>query len=247
MSEILYGIHTVNNYLKHHPDKIKIAFTIRNSNSFALKKLVKEIRKFDISIQFVDINWISKKLNNNSLLHQGILIYIKNDIKYEENDLYFLLSKRKFRSLLILDGLTDVRNLGSCIRTANAANVNIVIVPKHRSAKLNLVAKRIASGGVEGIIFIRVDNLFETINCIKSFGFKIFGITSDATDIIYNADMNEPLALIFGSEDRGIRFVIRNQCDNLYSIPMFGNISSLNVSVSVGICLYEFLRQRSFK
>ncbi|WDI79097.1 23S rRNA (guanosine(2251)-2'-O)-methyltransferase RlmB [Candidatus Purcelliella pentastirinorum] len=247
MGEILYGIHTVNNYLKHHPDKIKMAFIIRNSNSLSLIKLIKEISRFDISIQFVDVNWINRKLNNHTLLHQGILIYIKDDIKYEESDLYFLLSRRKCRLLLILDGLTDVRNLGSCIRTANAVNVNVVIVPKYRSAKLNLVAKKVASGGAEGVVFIRVDNLVETINCIKGFGFKIFGITSDATDIIYNADMNEPLALIFGSEDRGIRCIIRNQCDNLYSIPMFGNISSLNVSVSVGVCLYELLRQRLFK
>lgn len=247
MNNILYGIHTVSNYFRLYPDKIKSVFITKNYRSHSLIKLIKEIKKFDIFIHYVNKFWIDNKLKNKKLSHQGILIYIKNDIKYEEKDLYFLLSKNKYHFLLILDRLTDVRNLGSCIRTACAAGINLIISSKYKSAKLNFVAKKIASGGADNVIFIRVNNLFETIKFIKEFGFKIFGITPNAKNMIYSANIdNQPLALVFGSENYGISKIILNQCDTLYNIPMLGDISSLNVSVSVGICVYEFLRQRLF-
>jgi len=146
--------------------------------------------------------------------------------------------------LLILDGVTDPHNLGACLRTADAAGVHMVIAPKDNSAPLNAVASKIACGAAEAVPYIQVTNLSRTLKDLQQRGIWITGTAGEATQSVYQADMKGPLALVMGAEGKGMRRLTRQHCDFLINIPMAGEVSSLNVSVATGVCLFEAVRQR---
>jgi 23S rRNA (guanosine2251-2'-O)-methyltransferase len=146
--------------------------------------------------------------------------------------------------LLLLDGITDPRNLGACLRTAEAAGVAAVVLPRDRSASLSSVAARAASGAAESVPVIAVVNLARSMDEIKEAGVRIVGADHAAPRGLYQADLRGPLAWALGAEDRGLRRLTRERCDELASIPLAGQVESLNVSVAAGICLFETRRQR---
>jgi len=146
--------------------------------------------------------------------------------------------------LLILDGVQDPHNLGACLRSANAAGVDAVIVPRDRSAPLNATARKVACGAAESLPVVRVTNLARTLRSIREAGVWVYGATGEAESTFYETDLSGPLALVLGGEGRGLRRLTREHCDGLLSIPMAGSISSLNVSVAAGIFLFEARRQR---
>lgn len=149
------------------------------------------------------------------------------------------------RLVLILDGVQDPHNLGACIRTAEAAGVTAVVIPKDRSAGLTPVARKVAAGAAERVPLIAVTNLARTMKRLQELGYWITGLAGEAEDSLYAADLNGPTVLVMGSEGEGLRRLTRESCDRLVKIPMQGHIESLNVSVATGICLYEAVRQRS--
>jgi len=146
---------------------------------------------------------------------------------------------------LILDSVTDPHNLGACLRSADAAGVHAVIVPKDKSAPLNATAKKVACGAAEHVPVIRVTNLARTMKWLQNFGIWITGAAGEAEQDIYQTDLKGSMALAMGAEGSGLRRLTREHCDQLTKIPMVGSVSSLNVSVASGICLFEALRQRS--
>ncbi|MBS6057407.1 MAG: 23S rRNA (guanosine(2251)-2'-O)-methyltransferase RlmB [Pantoea sp.] len=146
--------------------------------------------------------------------------------------------------LLILDGVTDPHNLGACLRSADAAGVHAVIVPKDRSAQLNATAKKVASGAAENVPLIRVTNLARTMRLLQEYHVWIVGTAGEATHDLWESKMTGPLALVMGAEGEGMRRLTREHCDDLIRLPMAGSVSSLNVSVATGICLFEAVRQR---
>lgn len=146
--------------------------------------------------------------------------------------------------VLVLDGVTDPRNLGACLRSAEAAGVDTVLLPKRRSAALNSVARKTASGAAESLFLVSVSNLARRLRWLKQQGIWLIGSDAEA-DLSYDqVDMTQPTALILGSEGRGMRTLTREHCDLLVSIPMSGSVASLNVSVATGILLFEARRQR---
>jgi 23S rRNA (guanosine2251-2'-O)-methyltransferase len=149
--------------------------------------------------------------------------------------------------LLILDGVTDPHNLGACLRSADAAGVTAVIFPKDKSADINDVARKVASGAAETVPWVRVTNLARTIAELKQAGVWIMGTSGDASDTVHDQDLTIPCALVLGSEGSGMRRLTREACDFIVSLPMAGSVSSLNVSVAAGICLFEAVRQRRRK
>jgi 23S rRNA (guanosine2251-2'-O)-methyltransferase len=146
--------------------------------------------------------------------------------------------------LLILDGVQDPHNLGACLRSADAAGVDAVILPKDRSAPLSATARKVACGAAETVPVIRVTNLARSLRAIRDAGVWLYGAAGDAQQSLYEADLSGPLALVLGGEGRGLRRLTREHCDVLMAIPMAGSVSSLNVSVATGICLFEARRQR---
>jgi 23S rRNA (guanosine2251-2'-O)-methyltransferase len=146
--------------------------------------------------------------------------------------------------VLVLDGITDPRNLGACLRSANGANVDVVILPKRNSAPLNEVALKTAQGGAEGQFIVNVTNLARTLRWLQEQGVWIVGAADSADVSWHEIDASVPLALVMGSEDKGLRRLTAEHCDQLVKIPMLGSVSSLNVSVATGILLFETVRQR---
>jgi len=147
--------------------------------------------------------------------------------------------------LLILDGVTDPHNLGACLRTADAAGVHAVIAPKDKSASLNSTVSKVACGAAESIPFVQVTNLARCLKSLQDAGVWITGTAGEAIQHIHQTDLTGNMALVMGAEGEGMRRLTREGCDQLVKIPMAGEVSSLNVSVAAGVCLFEAVRQRS--
>ena len=177
--------------------------------------------------------------------HQGVVAITTPLPSFVEADLKFILSQLTKPSLiLVLDGITDPHNLGACIRTADAAGVDFVIIPKDKNATVNTVVSRVACGAVEFLPIVQVTNLVRTIELLQQCGVWIFGAANEAEQSVYQLDCSASLAIVLGGEGNGLRRLTRERCDGLFSIPMLGAVESLNVSVATGVTLYEIVRQR---
>ena len=147
--------------------------------------------------------------------------------------------------VLVLDGVTDPRNLGACLRAANAAGVDAVILPKRNSAPLSAVALKTAQGGAEDLFIVQVTNLARCLTWLREQGVWLLGADGDGDQVWHAMDSSVPLGLVMGSEGKGLRRLTRSLCDQLVSIPMLGAVESLNVAVATGVLLFEVVRQRS--
>jgi 23S rRNA (guanosine2251-2'-O)-methyltransferase len=147
--------------------------------------------------------------------------------------------------ILVLDGVTDPHNLGACLRSADAAGVDAVITPKDKSAGLTPTVRKVACGAAESVPFVQVTNLARTLKALKERGIWVYGTAGESDNSIYNSDLTSSIALVMGAEGAGMRRLTREQCDHLVYLPMAGTVSSLNVSVATGVCLFEISRQRA--
>lgn len=181
-----------------------------------------------------------------SQYHQGVAAKAPTPQSQDEPFLKALLKRLDTEPfLLVLDGVQDPHNLGACLRTADAAGVHAVIAPRDRSAGLNATVCKVASGAAESVPFIQVTNLSRTLKWLKQEGIWLVGTAGEAQQQLYQADLRGPLAILMGSEGKGLRRLTREHCDLLVRLPMLGTVESLNVSVAAGVALYEALRQRS--
>ncbi|QJC28133.1 23S rRNA (guanosine(2251)-2'-O)-methyltransferase RlmB [Enterobacteriaceae endosymbiont of Plateumaris braccata] len=246
MEDIIFGIYPVINLLKNNPKLFKKIYILNNKKiTNKIKEIFINIKKYNIPYYEVKKQWLDQKTNNH--VHQGILgiIYCKK-IKYNQNDIIKIINKFEKPFILMLDKITDPHNFGACIRTAVAANINIIILSKHYSPKLNSTVKKVSCGTSEMLPIIFVNSLIHTINLLKNHNITIIGTDIKSKNIIFDKKIYLPVCIIMGSENKGIRPIIKNNCDMLLSIPLFNNINSLNVSVSTGIFLFEIIRQHLF-
>lgn len=242
MSEIIYGIHAVKALLDRDPQRFLEVFILKGRDDRRLHPLITELESAGITVQVANRQWLDSKVEG--AVHQGIVARVKEGRQYQENDLPALLDELTQPFLLVLDGVTDPHNLGACLRSADAAGVHAVIVPRDRSAQLNATAKKVACGAAENVPLIRVTNLARTMRLLQEHQVWIVGTAGEADHTLYQSKLNGPLALVMGAEGEGMRRLTREHCDELISIPMAGSVSSLNVSVATGICLFEAVRQR---
>ena len=147
--------------------------------------------------------------------------------------------------LLVLDGVQDPHNLGACLRTADAAGVHAVIMPQDRAVGITPVVHKVACGAVESVPIFTVTNLARTLRQLRDAGIWIYGASDAADEELYGCDLQGPIALVLGSEGKGLRRLTREHCDHLLAIPMAGQVESLNVSVAAGVLLFEARRQRN--
>jgi len=147
--------------------------------------------------------------------------------------------------LLVLDGIEDPHNLGACLRSADGAGVDAVIVPQDHSCPVTATVRKVACGAAENVPFYRIKNLARTLANLREQGLWIAGLAEDGNQELYATDLTGPMVLIMGAEGKGMRRLTREACDYLLRIPMHGAVPSLNVSVATGLCLYEARRQRS--
>ncbi len=177
--------------------------------------------------------------------HQGVVARCVAQRPLNEDDLIALLEVVQDPPfLIVLEGVQDPHNLGACLRSAEAAGVHAVIAPRDRAVGITPVVRKVASGAAEVVPFVQVTNLARTLRLLKERGVWLVGTTDRAPQSLYEANLTGPLALLMGTEGRGLRRLTAESCDFLVHIPMQGTIESLNVSVAAGICLFEALRQR---
>jgi 23S rRNA (guanosine2251-2'-O)-methyltransferase len=162
----------------------------------------------------------------------------------EEVDLQGLLESRPDPLVLILDCVTDPHNFGACLRTADAAGVTCVIVPKDKSAPVTETVRRVSCGGADNVPIVRVTNLARTMERLKKAGLWLVGTSDQGTQTLYQTDLKGPIGIVMGAEGDGMRRLTEENCDFLVQIPMSGAVECLNVSVATGVCLFEAVRQR---
>ncbi|WP_367670604.1 23S rRNA (guanosine(2251)-2'-O)-methyltransferase RlmB [Sodalis-like secondary symbiont of Drepanosiphum platanoidis] len=241
MNKFVYGIHAIEAILKNNPKKILKVYFLQKKK---LNNILLILKKNNIPIKIVSNKWINFKTKNS--IHQGILAKIKNNKEKKQKNILLNIINKKNPLILILDGITDNRNFGACIRSAYAAGVDLIIFPKNRSARINAISKKSSSGADEYIKIIQVINISRVIKFLKENNIEVIGTDINAKKNIFQKKLNIPLAFVIGSEENGIRFMIKNHCNDIIKIPMISSINSLNVSVACGIILFETIRQRFF-
>ncbi len=241
----MYGIHAVSAILKHHPERILDIWLLKGRTDQKLSALQQQAQSIGLTPQWMNRKAMDDKAE--STQHQGILIRVQPPKIATEHDLSQLLDEVDEPFLLILDGVTDPHNLGACLRNADAAGVHAVIVPKDNSVNLTPAVCKVASGAAETIPLIQVTNLARTMRDLQERSIWLFGAAGEAEKTLYQANFTGGMALVMGAEGHGLRRLTREHCDLLISIPMSGHVSSLNVSVATGVCLFEAVRQRQAK
>ena len=240
--ETILGINAAYEIIKTRPNSVKLLSVLENKSSKRIIDLIVLANKSNIKILKETKSYFANNYGEQN--HQGIAVTC--NVRSHEGETYLdqLIEKSRV-CLLILDHITDPHNVGACIRSASAAGVDAVIVPKDRACHLTPTVRKISSGATELIPFIVVTNLSRTIKKISSKGIKVMGATIESNTNYLDADMTGSAALVIGSEDKGLKSNIAKNCDILISINMPGKIDSLNASVSSGILLFEYLRQNN--
>jgi 23S rRNA (guanosine2251-2'-O)-methyltransferase len=179
--------------------------------------------------------------------HQGAVACVRPLKAWDEHDLLAAIGELDTPLLLVLDGVTDPHNLGACLRSADAAGAHAVVIPRDRAAAVDGVVRKVAAGAAEFVPVATVTNLARALDMLKERGVWVVGTDGEASETLYDADLDRPLALVLGAEGDGMRRLTRERCDFLVRIPMAGQVESLNVSVAAGIALFEAGRQRTLK
>lgn len=240
--EFVFGWHAVDAVLKKEPERLQQVWIQQGRQDRRVKQITEGLDQLGVRWQVVHRKELDARVAG---AHQGVVAQVTESREWSEDDLYAMLAARSQPPLLlILDGVTDPHNLGACMRTADAAGVAAVIVPKDKSATLNPTARKVACGAAETVPFVRVTNLARCLRTLQEQGVWLIGTAGEAQATLYQADFNGPVGLVMGAEGKGMRRLTRDHCDHLIKIPMQGLVDSLNVSVATGVCLYEAVRQR---
>ncbi len=242
--EVLAGIQSVAAALKNNPARIRELWVATDSGNQRVNDLGLLARDAGISLKHV----ASEQLDQMSGFerHQDVIALLHDHKPLAESELLPLLENADGDALvLVLDGVQDPHNLGACMRSAEAAGVDAIVIPKERSVGMTSTVRKTSAGASEIVPLFQVANLARTLKALKKAGIWLAGTTGDSDRTIYQQDLTGPLALVMGSEGQGIRRLTGELCDFTLRIPMAGSIESLNVSVATGICLFEIQRQRN--
>lgn len=241
--EWLYGIHAMEAVLSREPERLIELYVLKGRDDDKLRNIVNQARRFGVAVQFCQRKALDDKVNGEQ--HQGVVARAKPGKGFDEKDLLDIVASQTQPFLLVLDGVTDPHNLGACLRTADAAGVHALVVPKDKSANLTPTVRKVACGAAETVPLVQVTNLARTLRQLQEQGVWIVGTAGEADELLYQKKMAGPMALVMGAEGKGMRRLTREVCDELIKLPMAGSVSSLNVSVATGICLFEIVRQRA--
>lgn len=239
----VYGLHAVMAALNNPHRQVSMLYINQDRTDARLNEILAIAVKQNISIQSLSSVLTVEKLSD--VAHQGVIANVTELPAFTERDIQTLLeTANKPCLILVLDGVTDPHNLGACMRSADAAGVDFIIIPKDKSAGLSDVVSKVACGAAESVPLVRVTNLVRAINALKDAGVWVYGAAGEATNSIYTLNCTVSVAMVMGAEGDGMRRLTRESCDELFYLPMQGSVSSLNVSVATGISLFEVIRQR---
>jgi 23S rRNA (guanosine2251-2'-O)-methyltransferase len=242
----IVGINPVEGALSNDAERVREVLVEQGQRNARVQALAEQAKALKIPVHHRPRDQLDKLAGE--VRHQGVVALYEPPPMAHEGDLAKLMERDGAGTLvLVLDGVTDPHNLGACLRSAAAAGVTAVIVPKDRAVGLTPVVRRASAGGADRVPLIAVTNLARTLRELKDAGVWITGLAGDTDTSIYGVDFKGPVALVLGSEGEGMRRLTRELCDFVAKIPMPGTMESLNVSVATGVVLFEALRQRSAK
>jgi 23S rRNA (guanosine2251-2'-O)-methyltransferase len=240
--QTVYGIHAVQSLLRAGAERIINVWLDKQRNDGKLQEIKQSFGELGLRIEYVDKKTLEKLSNGGN--HQGVLVSVKLPQEYTEEALKKSLKDAEGNAFyLVLDQVTDPHNLGACLRTALAAGVQGVVVPKDNACRLNATVCKVASGAAEVLPVYRVTNLVRTLKWLKSEGVWLSGAAGEAQQDVFDADLSGSVAIVMGAEGKGLRKLTQQHCDQLIKIPMSDQVESLNVSVATGVILYEVVRQ----
>jgi 23S rRNA (guanosine2251-2'-O)-methyltransferase len=241
-NQFIFGIRAIIEAITSGKE-IETLYVQRGLTGDLYQELKKIVAEYQLSAQFVPVEKLDRMTPKN---HQGAVAVI-SPITYHkvENIIPEVYEKGEVPLILVLDSVTDVRNMGAIARTAECAGVHAIVIPGKGSAQINADAVKTSAGALYKIPVCRHDNFVQTVKFLQESGLQIVCCTEKTNDYIYKPDYTAPTAIVMGSEDEGIRNELIRTADHLAKIPMFGEIESLNVSVSAGVILYEAIRQRT--
>ncbi len=244
--KVLFGFHAVGVRMKTAPKSIIEVYFESTRRDARMRQFLERAKEAGVRLIEADAPRIAKLAGSHG--HQGVAARVE-EIK-DTRTLDELLDDLEDAGvtsplLLVLDGVTDPHNLGACLRVADGAGAHAVIAPKDHAVGINATVAKVASGAAETVPYFMVTNLARTLKELKERNVWIIGTSDDAPNTLYQVDLKGPVALVLGAEGDGMRQLTRKTCDELIGIPMMGAVSSLNVSVASGVCLYEALRQRT--
>ena len=238
-NDIAYGIHAVESLLNHSPEKVLQIFLQKNRDDKRIQTIIELAEKSGISVELISADKLNKKVEG--VIHQGVIARIRpatTSLRIED-----VMGLDKCL-LLMLDGVEDPHNIGACLRTADAVGVNAVVVSKNRSPGITPVVRKVASGAADTVPFIEVSNLVQTLQQLKDNDFWVIGAAGETQTSLFDCAPTKKTVLVMGAEEKGLRRLTRESCDELVKIPMAGSVESLNISVATGICLYELKRKQ---
>jgi 23S rRNA (guanosine2251-2'-O)-methyltransferase len=240
-SQTIFGIHAVSARIRMKPETVHEIYVDQARRDNRMNKVLETAKAQNLRVMNVSAERLDGMTGH--ARHQGIAANVEpTRLPQFIDDVLDTLDVPPF--LLVLDGVTDPHNLGACLRVADAAGCHAVIAPKDRSVGLTATAMKVASGAAESIPYIVVTNLARTLLQLKERNVWIVGADEGGTTPLFGAKLTGPLAWVLGAEGEGLRRLSRERCDEIVSIPMFGSVESLNVSVAAGVCLFEARRQR---
>jgi len=250
-SHYITGLRAVEQLLATDSSEVRRVFAEHQSANPRVEAIVKSAREAGIDIQAANRARLAQMSGEER--HQGVVAEVRRSTALDEAGLRTMVEKRlatadsKPLLLLVLDGVQDPHNLGACMRTADAAGVDAIVVPRHAAAGLSPTVSKVAAGAAEQLPFATVGNLNRVLGWLGDYGVRAIGTSDQADSSLYEADLSGPVALVMGRENTGLSQRIQSRCDTLVSLPMAGVVSSLNVSVATGVCLYEIARQRALR
>ncbi|KTD66311.1 23S rRNA (guanosine(2251)-2'-O)-methyltransferase RlmB [Legionella spiritensis] len=240
---LVYGLHAVKALLRNPHRPVKALYVNFDRTDQKMQAILDAAVQRNIPVEKMSAQVMNQRFSG--FTHQGVVAAAGVLPEFGEADLTALLtSARQPPLILILDGITDPHNLGACLRTADAAGVDFVIIPRDKSAGMTPVVSKVACGAAESVPLVRVTNLVRAMENLKQQGVWIYGAAGEASQTLYQLDCRSSLALVMGAEGSGMRRLTREHCDGLFALPMLGSVDSLNVSVATGASLYEVVRQR---
>jgi 23S rRNA (guanosine2251-2'-O)-methyltransferase len=241
-TEVIYGLHAVRVLLTRQPERVCRIYLQAGRHDAKAAQIEQLARGAARPVERLDAKRFEARLGD--VVHQGIMAEVTPLRGWSEDDLHAALDAASNPLLLALDGVQDPRNLGACLRTADACGVMALIVPRDRAAPLNATARKVAAGAAESTPVVTVTNLARTLGLLKDAGLWVVGAHAGAEHAVRQIDLVGPRVLVLGAEGVGLRQLTKQRCDWLARLPSLGAVESLNVSVATGMLLYEALRQR---
>ena len=246
-SQYIAGLRAVEQLLASESAEIRRIYAEYQTANPRVEAIIKAAQQHGVEIQ--PANRARLTQIGGESRHQGVVAEVRRSTVLDESGLRTMVEERLQAGedllLLVLDGVQDPHNLGACMRTADAAGVDAVIVPRHSAAGLGPTVSKVAAGAAEQLTFVPVGNLSRVLGWLGDYGVRCVGTSDKADGSLFETDLSGSVALVMGREHTGLSKGITKRCDVLISLPMEGVVSSLNVSVATGICLYEIVRQRS--